>query len=80
MNDYLESEIKPFCCIACDWILGESYRETGKRITQLRVYRHPRAVEQGVDLRPLAVAMKFSALRINDGRCCASIAERRRPG
>jgi len=67
MPDYPEAENKPFCCIACDWILGESYREIGKRITQLRVYRHPRASEQGVDLRPLAVAVKFSTLRVNDG-------------
>lgn len=60
-------EPKLFCCNVCGWILGESYREPSIRITQLRVYRNARAPELGADLRPLAVAVKFVALKVNDG-------------
>jgi hypothetical protein len=56
-----------FSCNVCGWLLGESYRETNSRITQLRTYRHPRTKEQGFDLRPLAIKDKFSMLKVNDG-------------
>lgn len=58
---------KIFCCDACGWILGESYREEGKRITQLRVYRHSRAVSQGLDLRLIPPFVKYSEIKVNDG-------------
>lgn len=57
---------KLFSC-KCGWLLGESYRDAGKRVTQLRVYRSPRAPEQGADLRNIPAFQKFVVTELNDG-------------
>lgn len=67
---------RPFPCKVCGWILGESYREKGKRITQLRIFRHPQAqvdpvlvVTSALASRPQAI---FAAIQVND---CSVICE-----
>lgn len=59
-------EPKPFMCKGCGWTLGESYRDIGKRVTQLRVYRVARPSEIGADLRQMAFAAKYSITHGND--------------
>ncbi len=67
---------KIFQCNVCGWILGESYREPGKRITQLRIFRHPQAqVEPALIARPALPsrpAVMFVAMQVND---CAVLCE-----
>jgi hypothetical protein len=65
--DPCENHPKAFRCHQCGWILGESYREDGKRITQLRTYRHPRPREDGLDTRDIGNGIKYSMMRVNDG-------------
>lgn len=73
-DDY---EPKPFKCKGCGWILGESYREQGKRITQLRVYRYPSGPDwkllnpQLITSAPV-LAVLFVAVQVND---CAVLCE-----
>ena len=64
MSDY---QPKAFRCSGCGMILGESYREDGSRVTQLRVYRYPRDVASGLDMRDVPSVYKFSATKISDG-------------
>ena len=61
---------RKFQCKVCGWVLGESYREQGKRITQLRIFRHPHAqmdpaliVTPAIPGRPAAM---FAAIQVND--------------
>lgn len=64
-DDY---EPRDFCCRTCGWILGESYREDGKRITQLRTFRHAKDGAGTVaDLSTVPVHIKFGMLKVNDG-------------
>ena len=39
---------KAFVCQKCGLVLGEYYREAGRRVTQLRTYRVPRSVHLGL--------------------------------
>lgn len=59
---------KPFQCKNCGWVLGYSYRDPGKRITQLRILRHP--YKQVVDFVPAAKpsrpALVYAAMQVND--------------
>ncbi len=59
---------KIFQCKVCTWVLGYSYRDPGKRITQLRILRHP--YEQIVDFVPAAnprrPALVYAAMQVND--------------
>ena len=59
---------KPFKCNVCWWVLGYSYREPGKRITQLMILRHP--YEQVVDFvpasKPSRPALVYAAMQVND--------------
>jgi len=67
MNTLKEPESpRLFICI-CGWILGESYRRTNRRVTQLRVYRQPRAKEDGADRRNIPAFQKFVMADVNDG-------------
>lgn len=60
---------RPFKCRNCGWVLGYSYRELGKRITHLRILRHP--YEQVVDFVPVANPSRpapiYAAMAVNDG-------------
>jgi len=60
-------EHRLFHCKICKWILGEIVFEKGQRITQLRVYRHARTIEDGIDLRDIPSAAKYAVIRVNDG-------------
>jgi len=70
---------KQFPCRECGWILGESYREEGKRITQLRIFRitkNPNRVEPRRP--PLPTAIVYAAIQVNDcvvmcGHCGANV-------
>ena len=59
-----------FKCKNCGWILGESYREQGKHITHLRIFRHPQAqVEPALMVAPalqIQPATMFAAIQVND--------------
>ena len=56
-------EPKTFRCTHCGWALGESYREDGRHITQLRIYRHASVLAQMVPEQP---AILFAAVQVND--------------
>jgi hypothetical protein len=64
--DEQKNQVHAFRCNQCGWILGESYREGGRRITQLRIYRHPRPREDGLDMREIPVYLKYAATQAND--------------
>lgn len=75
----MPSDPKPFPCKECGWLLGESYREDGKRITQLRIFRitkDPKPVEpKGL---PVPTAILYAAIGVNDcvvvcGHCGAKL-------
>lgn len=54
---------RAFLCIKCGFVLGESYREPESRITQLRIYRHPRDKWD----RPIVnVTILYAATQVND--------------
>lgn len=59
-----EYEPRPFVCRHCSWILGESYREQGRRITQLRVYRHAQSIQAAQSSVP--AEQKWSVIQVND--------------
>jgi len=65
----VDPDPKPFKCRNCGWVLGYSYREPGKHITQLRILRHP--YEQVVEFVPVAnpsrPAPVYAAMAVNDG-------------
>lgn len=58
-----------FVCKVCGWILGESYRDQARRITQLRIFRHP--CEIGTPPMPvhahlLRPQLIYAAVQVND--------------
>jgi hypothetical protein len=57
---------RPFFCQACHWILGEKYREPGRRYTQLRVYHSARQPELGLADAEWPVMLIFAMVQIND--------------
>lgn len=63
----MKNEPRLFKCKVCGWILGEIVLEKGSRIVDLRVYRHPRSVEDGIDLRDIHISIKYSVMRVKDG-------------
>jgi hypothetical protein len=68
---------KPFLCKNCGLVLGESYREPGKRITQLRVRRHPISLEwyrtNPVMMTTTAHLRRFIVIQANDCGVVCSI-------
>jgi hypothetical protein len=70
----VDPDPKPFKCRNCGWVLGYSYREPGKHITQLSILRHP--YEQVVGVTPVTSASRpavlFAAEHVND---CAVLCE-----
>lgn len=58
-----------FTCKVCGWILGESYRDQAKRITQLRIFRH--SCEVGTPAMSVHAHLRrpeliYAAVQVND--------------
>lgn len=73
----VEYEPKPFQCKKCGVVLGESYREPGKRITQLRVRRYPVNLEfyqsKPVQTSYLMYARRYIVIMANDCAVVCSV-------
>lgn len=65
---------KPFCCDGCGWVLGESYRRDGRRVTQLRVLRMPVERAGGSGQQADFVAVGVNDATVVCGHCGAETA------
>lgn len=67
--DPAPSDPRVFACKVCGWVLGESYREPGKHVTHLRIFRHPYAAISPalhVPATPSRPATLYCAVQVND--------------